>query len=162
MRNMGFSDAEYIRIVDLYADSVFKLAMVKTKNKQDAEDVFQDTFIKLYRCDKIFESDEHIKRWLMKVTVNTSLDLLKLFWNRKTEELDEGLPFQDQTYHEVWNEIKKLPERYRVPIHLFYFEGYSTEEIADMLHDKPSTVRSKLHRAKDILSEGMGDRYEWV
>ena len=111
MRNMGFSDSEYSRIVDLYADSVFKLAMVKTKNKQDAEDVFQDTFIKLYRCDKIFESDEHIKRWLMKVTVNTSLDLLKSFWNRKTVELDEKLPFQDQTYHEVWTEIKKLPEK---------------------------------------------------
>lgn len=162
MENKGFSDYEFNRIVNLYADSVFKLAMVKTKNKQDAEDVFQDTFIKLYRCEKVFESDEHIKRWLMKVTVNTSLNLINSFWNRKTVELDEGLTFQDETYHDIWKEIKKLPEKYRIPIHLFYVEGYSTEEIAEILHDKPSTVRSKLHRGKYKLSEGMGNIYDWV
>jgi len=162
MRNMGFSDFEYSRIIDLYADSVFKLAMVKTRNKQDAEYIFQDTFIKLYRCDNIFESDEQIKRWLMKVTVNTSLDLFKSFWKRKTVELNESLPFHDQTYHEVWSVITKLPERYRIPIHLFYVEGYSPEDIADMLHDKPSTVRSKLHKGNFKLSVGMGDSYEWI
>lgn len=159
---MGFSDYEFNRIMNLYADSVFKLAMVKTKNKQDAEDVFQDTFIKLFKCDKMFDSDEHIKRWLMKVTVNASLNLIQSYWNRKTVELDEELIFKDHTQHEIWQEIKKLPEKYRVPIHLYYFEGYSTEEIAELLHEKPSTVRSKLHRGKNKLGERMGNSYDWI
>ena len=159
---MGFTENEFNRIVDLYSDSVFRLAMIKTKNKSDAEDVFQDTFIKLFKCKLEFESDEHIKRWLMKVTVSTSIDLLKSFWQRCTTGMDEDVSFYDETDKYVWDEIKKIPEKYRIPIHLYYFEGYSTDEIAVMTDEKPTTIRTRISRAKKMLNERMGDSYEWI
>jgi len=162
MGDIMLSENEFNRIMDKFAGSIFRLAMVKTRNKQDAEDVFQDVFMKLYKSGKTFESDDHIKAWLIKVTVNTSLDLLKTFWHNHIVELDAEIPFQDESDHFLWEEIKKLSEKYRIPVHLYYYEGYSTDEIAEILHEKPATTRSKLHRGRIILSERMGDSYEWI
>lgn len=162
MEKITLSETEFNQIVDKYADSIFRLAMVKTKNKQDAEDVFQETFFKLYKSGKVFNSDEHLKAWLIKVTINTSLDLLKAFWHNHTIGLEEDISFEDQKDNYLWEEIKKLPLKYRIPIHLYYYEGYSTEEIAGFFNENPSTTRSKLHRGRNMLNERMGDSNEWI
>lgn len=162
MEKTILSEGEFNQIVDKYANFVFRIAMVKTKNKQDAEDVFQDTFFKLYKCGIAFQSEEHIKSWLIKVTINASIDLLKSFWHSRMTGLDEELPFEDKSDMQLWEEIKKLPAKYRIPIYLFYYEGYSTEEIAGFSNENPTTTRSKLHRGRKMLSERLGDSDDWL
>ena len=139
-----------------YKDTVYRLAYARTGSKQDADDIFQDVFMKLFTSNPSFESEEHLKAWLIRTTVHTSINLLKSAWRRYTCSDGAGEAAHKQCasggrHDEIQAALKKLPEKYRVAIYLHYYENYSTDEIAAFMNIKPGTVRSLLSRGRDRL-----------
>ncbi|MEE0347670.1 MAG: sigma-70 family RNA polymerase sigma factor [Lachnospiraceae bacterium] len=151
---------EYERIVALYADVVFRVALSYAKTKEDAEDVLQNVFLKLLTKRVKFEDDEHIRKWLIRVAVNECNSLWSSFWRKNVEYIDrmeEGITFQNADYSDLYDAIKVLPAKLRIVLHLFYYEGYRTKEIADLLHIREATVRSRLTRARKLLKSQLGE-----
>ncbi|MCQ2465605.1 MAG: RNA polymerase sigma factor [Oscillospiraceae bacterium] len=151
-------DAE--QIIANYSDMVYRLAVSNLKSRADADDVYQDVFLKYMKEIKkgrIFESEEHIKSWLIRVTINCCRSLFSSAWFKKTTELDDNITdefdaFSDCGY-DLHNALMQIPQKYRSIIHLYYFEQYSTEEIAEITGEKSATVRTKLARAREKLRE---------
>ena len=151
---------EYERIVALYADVVFRVELSYAKTKEDAEDVLQNVFLKLLTKRVKFEDDEHIRKWLIRVAVNECNSLWSSFWRKNVEYIDrmeEGITFQNADYSDLYDAIKVLPAKLRIVLHLFYYEGYRTKEIADLLHIREATVRSRLTRARKLLKSQLGE-----
>lgn len=148
--------------LDAYGDMVYRVAFSYTKNKMDAEDVSQDVFLKLLSAKPSFESSAHEKAWLLRVTINLCKNRLKSFWHTKTGALSDALPYRD--CHEedsgVLQAVLSLPAMQRITVYLFYYEGYSTAEIAPLIQKKESTVRSLLHRARTALKEQLKEDYD--
>lgn len=145
--------------VDKYGDMVYRIAVNQMKSKEDADDVFQEVFIKWMRyCDR-FDSEEHEKAWLIRVTINQCKNILMSSWNKNTGELSEEvantLSYEDeyQEEGEVSAAVRQLPEKYRRVIHLFYYEELSTMEIAKTLGERESTIRTQLTRARRNLAK---------
>ncbi len=147
-----------------YKDTVFRTAFAFCRNTADAEDVSQDVFIKLYTSDIEFHTHDEEKAWLIRVTVNKCKDLRKSKWFVTRTELDENIPAssQDDTENsEVLKAVLSLSEKYRIVIHLYYFEGYSVGEIADITKRKPSTVQTQLQRGRELLKKQLGEGYDY-
>ena len=148
----------YEDIANRYIDTVYRLALSRTKSPEYAEDITQDVFVKLMQTSKKFESDEHIKAWLITVTINCTKDLFLSSWFRKTEALDENISAEETEESDLYYALMKLPQKYRTVIHLHYYEGYRVNEIAKMTKASEGTVKSQLHRGremlKNILDEG--------
>lgn len=143
--------------VEEYLNMVLRIAYQNLQNQSDAEDIAQEVFLRLMK-QKLFQDKDHMKAWLIRVTINLCKDFKKSAWNRKTQRLnEEWVPFtQEQT--ELLQEIWKLPKQDRNIIYLYYYEEFTTPEIADILNEKINTISSRLTRArkklKDILIEG--------
>lgn len=147
-------------IIEKYSDMLFRLAMIRMQNKEDAEEVVQDTFVRLItqvKKGKVFEDEEHLKAWLLRVAVNRGKSILTLAWNRRTEGIDEAMevPAEEVRTDYAYEYVMRLPEKYRVAIDLFYYEQLTTESIAQIMNTKESTVRSYLHRGREKLREMM-------
>lgn len=149
-------------VLEKYSDMVYRLAYARTQNKQDAEDVTQDVFMKYIRAAEHFSDEEHRKAWLLRVTINTSKSLVTSAWARHRAGMDhvpEEAYLMEEDKHDVFYVVQKLPEKYRVVIQLFYYEELSIRQIGEVLRKKESTVKSLLKRAreqiKDLLTEGM-------
>ena len=139
-------------IVLRWKDTVFRLAFSYMKSQADADDITQTVFLKLYRSKTIFSSEDHLRNWLIRVTVNESRSLLRSWWRRR-EDIDQyaqSLCFQPEQM-ELLEDILALPEKYRIPIYLFYYEGYSSEEIGQILKIPADTVRTRLSRGRKLL-----------
>jgi RNA polymerase sigma-70 factor (ECF subfamily) len=139
-------------VVGKYKDMVYRLALAQTKNKHDADDVFQDVFLRYISKPRIFESEEHRKAWLIRVTINRSRSLWAS-WFRKTEPLDESIAYETEAEDNIFEYLALLPQKYRSVIHLFYYEEMSVKEISVILNAKESTVRTWLTRARSILGK---------
>lgn len=142
--------------VSEFADMVYRIALVQVKSKTDADDVFQEVFVRLVKHIHKLESREHIKAWLIRVTVNCAKKHLTSFWNRNVGSLEEEQGAEENGYTiEEENPVRKavleLPEKYRAVVHLFYFEELSVSEICKVLGQKESTVKSQLFRARELL-----------
>lgn len=139
-------------IVRHYANMVYKIAFNYTRNKIDADDIFSETFLKLFRKKRKFESDEHQKAYLIRVTINCAKTFLS---KRKSElPLDEAYSeIMELNYHhnDVLASVVNLPEQQRTVIHLFYYEDYSIPQISKMLQMNENTVKTHLRRAKEKL-----------
>ncbi len=159
------STIEYMTVEEVlsrYSGMVYRLAYARTMNKCDAEDVTQEVFMKYIKHQYEFMEEEYRKAWLIRVTINASKSLLTSAWNRKRvpmEEVEgvlEGSTGIDGDFdNSLILEIKKLPEKYRVIVHLFYFEDLSVKEISSMLGMKESTVKSHLFRAREKLKKNL-------
>ena len=134
-----------------YSDMVYKIAWSQTGNSHDAEDVFQDVFVQLIRYQASLVSEEHAKAWLIRVTVNRCRKVKGSAWNRHRAELDPNLAAPERRDPELWEEMRKLPEKYRLVIHLFYYEDMKVQEIARVLECSEGTVKSQLSRARKLL-----------
>ena len=138
-----------------YMDTVFRLAFSYLKFPADADDVTQNVLLSLYRTDRTFESEEHVRNWLMRVTVNEC----RKFWRRpfrSHENIDdyaETLAFEDQSYRELFEAIMRLDKAKRLAIVLYYIEGYSIKEIAEILDVPAATVGTRLARARKELAQ---------
>ena len=145
-------------LVEKHSNMILQIAYQNTFNVQDAEDITQEVFIKLMSNISKLESDEHIKAWLIKVTINLCKDHRKSFWNRNVSELDENVKYFDEEDSDVLEEIKKLKPIHRNIIYLYYYQGYKINEISEILNMNQNTVSSYLTRAraelKDIITEG--------
>lgn len=151
------------QLVDEYSDMIYRIAYQNLRNSYDAEDIMQDVFLSLLKSNAEFSDSAHIKAWLIKVTVNKCIDYKKSARNRTTVTLDEQAAYYDSEEQGVMEEIFKLPEEERNIIYLYYYEGYTIAEIAQILGKKQNTVNSKLQRArkklKALLTKG-GYYYE--
>ena len=148
------SDAFLARTMRLFGDAVYRVALAQTGSPADADDVYQDVFLRLLKDATAFASDEHLKAWLLRVTVNRCHDLARTAWKRRTEPLERehaDILAPNAFRADIWEVVAKLPEDQRAVVHLFYIEGYSTDEIARIMQCQPATVRTRLHRARQHL-----------
>lgn len=153
------SEQEVNRAVECYADMILRLCMVYLKHPQDAEDIFQTVFLKYALSDKLFESEEHEKAWLIRVTANACKDSLKNLFRRITVPLEEAADCVTEMNEEqtrVLQAVRELPKDYREVIYLHFYEGYTAPEIAGILRKNPNTVYTHLRRAKELLKERLG------
>ena len=152
-------------MINRNSDMVYRLAFSMVKSVQDAEDVHQEVFIRYIRTNPLFESREHERAWFIRVTTNLCKNLWKSAWRQKMvsmdslEETQEGNAYVQQSLNEeeelLVETVKRLPFKYRVVVHLFYYEEMSLEEIAKALNLKSSNVRTRLTRARKMLREGL-------
>ncbi len=146
-----------------YGDMVYRLALVRTRSSADAEDVVQEVFLRCLKNKPSFESAEHQKAWLIKVTVNCSKSLLGNAFRRHSvpEDAAGELFSEDETPDStVYDAVMKLPDKYRTAIHLYYYEDYSVKDIASVMRTTESTVKSWLHRARAMLKETLGGEFD--
>lgn len=141
------------RVIEKYFDMVYHLAMSQVKNKSNADDIVQDVFLKYIQSTKSFESEEHIKAWLIRVTINCSHSFFTTSWFKKTVPLEDELVFEMEEKSDVYYAVLELPEKYRTVIHLFYYEDMSIAEISTALRIKETTIKSQLSRGREMLRE---------
>ena len=141
------------QVIRFYSDMVYRLAFARTGTRHDADDVYEEVFLRYLKKRPQFQSEEHRRAWLIRVTINCSNTFLSSIWQRKTQELPEDLPFRQQEDYQLYGYLQQLSVRYRSVIHLFYYEEMSVEEIGRLLHLKPSTVRTRLTRAREQLRQ---------
>jgi len=132
-------------------NKIYRVALGLMANKQDAEDIIQDAFVKLVEKQPNFNSHDHETAWLIRVTVNLCKSRFRTRWWNKTVPLLDSYPAQSNKHQDIIETVLALPLKYRIPVHLFYYEGYSTKEIAEITEQKESTVRSQLARARQML-----------
>ncbi|MCI8773929.1 MAG: sigma-70 family RNA polymerase sigma factor [Lachnospiraceae bacterium] len=146
----------------LYQNNLFAVAFNVCKNAQDAEDIVQDTFIQYYTTKKEFDSEQHIRAWLIRVAINKAKNVNQTFWKRNKLSLEdymETLTFETPESENLFETVMCLPEKYRIVIHLFYYEDYSVREIADILKLGESNVKIRLSRGRALLRETLKE--EW-
>lgn len=156
-------EQEVNNAIEQYSDMILRLCMVYLKNSADAEDIFQTVFLKYTLYGKPFESPEHEKAWLIRVTVNACKDLLKGFFHSRTislEDVREYSPEATQEQYAVMEAVWALPKQYRDVIYLHFYEGYTAPEIAGILKRNPNTVYTHLHKGKQLLKEALGGDWD--
>lgn len=143
---------EVARLYDRYTQDVFRLALSYLYNRPDAEDVCHSVFLTPVEKDiTLFPGRE--KAWLLKCAANACRDQLKSFWKQNREELKENMVFSDRQDRELWAVAGTLPPKYRAAIHLYYYEGYSQEEIAGILGITRTAVQTRMQRARNLLEK---------
>ena len=155
-------DETIVRALKVHGDTILRLAYSYLHNLSDAEDVLQDTMIQLMKNMPTFESQEHEKAWLLRVAINLCKNKLKSSWF-KTVGIPDDFQMESTSNEtsEVWYAVLSLSQKYREVIHLFYYEGYSTLEIASLLEKNESTIRSLLHRARGLLKKSLKGAYDF-
>lgn len=144
-----------------FAPAVYRLAYARTGSRADAEDVMQEVFLRLVRSGPAFHNQEHAKAWLLRVAANCVGDLFRSPWRRRVAPLDENLPAsQEPEAGGVLEAVLKLPTKYRIPIHPYYYEELSVAEIAVALGKKEATVKTWLHRGRALLRQWLGEEDE--
>ena len=139
--------------IEKYSNMVYRLAMARTRNVETSEDIYQEVFLRLAKKMPDFESDEHTKAWLIRVTINCTKTMLSSSFLRHRAELDENMKFETPERHELYYAVLNLPLKYRTVIHLYYYENYSIKEISKILKMKENTVKSQLSRAREQLKK---------
>ncbi len=144
------------RALGLYSQSLIKIAFAYLKNTADAEEVAQDVFLAYLQKRPVFENDEHEKAWLIRTAINKSKNMLKAGWFRSRNPVPEDLSYLPKEESDVLLAVLALDKKYRIPIHLHYYEGYSIQEIARILEANPATVGTWLARGRALLKEKIG------
>ena len=153
-----------------YSDTIYRVAYHALKHRADAEDVVQTVLLRLFECRKEFESEEHLKHWILRVSVNESRKLLRSFWRRTSvplEEWHEQAAPEDGEKAELMRAVMSLETKYRLTVYLYYYEGCSVAEVAAALRANPSTVQTWLLRArarlrKELSNDGEGKESDYV
>lgn len=154
--NKGNLEADQLAVINKYSNTVYRLAYSLVKNPDDAEDIHQEVFVRYISKQPSFENAEHEKAWFLRVTINQCKNLWKSAWKQRViKSLDYDFEEEALAENEEWiiHVVKQLPVKYRVVIHLFYYEELSVEEMAQVLKEKSSTVRTQLTRARKKLRE---------
>ena len=151
---MALTEEQRTQVVSHWGDMVYRLALARTASVHDAEDVFQEVFLRYFRHEEKFHSDEYRKAWLIRCTVNRAKSLTASPWRKRIVPLEtaETVGVEDD-YREVYSAVLSLPGKYRAVIHLHYFEGLPVTEIARMLQVPEGTVKSQLSRGRALLRD---------
>lgn len=141
-------------IYNEHKNTVYAVVYNYTRNTEDAQDLTQDTFIKLLESEKIFEDSEHLKAWLIRVAINSSKNHLKFKSRFSDEEIPELPVYDDHNESsEILIAVMSLPEKYRIPLHLFYYEDMTNRQISDILGIPEATVKIRLKRGRERLGK---------
>lgn len=164
---------EYEKVVTKYMDTVYRIAISHTKDALDADDVVQQTFVKLLTKNVNFTDEEHLKRWLIRVCINECNSLFSSFWRKNVNFFDSSSEEEKMTKEsnepsfalqedsDLYEAVKMLPAKCRIVVYLFYYEGYSTKEIAEIIHVREATVRTRLVRARKLLKEELKEAWNY-
>lgn len=157
---------EYIAsLVDKYGDMVFRIAYTYLKNKDDAEDAVGDLYLKIVDKEPKFNDETHERLWMVRAIINICKNRLKAYWNKNKCSEDSAADFGTlDTYNEtpeILSAVLALPPKYKTAIYLFYYEGFKTPEIAQMMHKTESTVRSIIMRAREQLESVLKEGYDF-
>lgn len=150
-------------LIEKYRNNLYTAAFNVCKNAQDAEDVVQDTFLQYWSQKKEFETEQHIRAWLLRMAINKAKNKNNTFFRRNAlplEDYMETLAFQSEESSELFEAVMKLPEKYRIVVHLFYYEDYSVKEIADILKITPGNVKVRLSRGRMSLRNTLKEAWE--
>lgn len=157
--------SEFQAAVLQYQDMVYRIALHQFGVPQDAEDAVQEVFLRLYMEKKPFESGGHLRRWLIRVSINVCKDALKSPWRKRRVPM-EAIPdqpvFDRPEERELYQAVMSLPEKYRTVLDLFYYEELSTKEIAALLGLRQSAVTTRLSRAREQLKEHLKEVWKDV
>lgn len=153
MENPGSGEQEIEALVERYSDLVYRLAFTSTKRQNDAEDLYQEVFLRYIRRQPVFASREHERAWFIRVTVNLAHSFWRSAWKRKIVLFaqDKDFPVSEQEAgqdHQLRELLAGLPPKDRNVLHLYYYEDYSVEQISRLLGVRASTVRTRLTRAR--------------
>lgn len=145
-------------LYQLYNNDVYRLSYSYLLNEQDAEDVIQKVYIKLYNNKKILMlSNNEVKRWLFKVCINESKDILKSPWRKLKSSITNDIKDEKVKNDTLLEALNNINSYYRIPLYLYYYEGYSIKEIAVQLKKSESAIKMRLFRAKEALKKEMGE-----
>ena len=152
--------ADMERVIDQYSDMVYRIALTRTGTKENAEDIYQEVFLKYSQKSPKFESFTHEKAWLIRVTINLTKNFNNSSWNKKVVNLDENLVFETPEQTGVYEVVCRLPQNYKTVIYLMYYEGYKINEIAKIMKKKEGTIKTWAFRARQILKEELKGGFE--
>lgn len=138
-------------IIRKYSSTVYRIAYSMTSDKADSDDIYQNVFLRYIRKKPRFNDENHEKAWFIKVTLNCTKSFLTQAWNKRTEALSEDMQYQEDEKADLDFAIKQLPPNCRTILYLYYYEGYSTKEIADMMEMNDNAVRTSLSRSRGKL-----------
>ena len=158
MEQNSFLDA-----VELHRDMVFRIALHQCGNPHDADDAGQEVFLRLYGEKKPFEGPEHLRRWLIRVTVNECKRLLMSPWRQRVESLEtcrQSFGIVQQEERALFDAVMALPQKYRVVVALYYYQGYSVREVAALLGRRESAVQTQLMRARQKLKDSLQEVWQ--
>ena len=155
------TDKEIAEIYMRHCKTVYRVCFAFMKDPADTEDAVQDTFFQLIKSGPAFENEEHEKAWLIRTASNICKNMLRHWWRRR-ENIDDFHDLQspkEMETDDVYQAVMNLPNKYKTVVYLYYYEGYSSVEIAGILKKQQSTVRNYLHEARAILKERLGDDF---
>lgn len=151
----------YIKnIIEKYADMVYRIALTRCGTIENAEDIFQEVFLKFSEKNPKFENDEHEKAWFIRVTINLSKNMKNQNWNKKIVSLDENMVFENKEETDVFSIVCELPENYKTVIYLSYYEGYKVKEISKLMKINENTIKTWLSRAREMLKNKLEGGFE--
>ena len=148
------------QIIDEYADMVYRIALTRCRCIENAEDVFQEVFMRFSIKSPKFESKEHEKAWFIRVTINLTKNIKESAWNKKVVRLDENIVFSTKEENDVYTAVCTLPKNYRTVIYLLYYEGYKVHEISKLMNKPDGTIKIWLYRAREILKQELEGGFE--
>ena len=152
-------------LLDKYGDMVLRIAYTYLKNRADAEDIVQDVFLRIIDKKPSFNDESHEKSWLIRATINMCKNKVNMFWNKNKCSIDDVQEFavsdKYNTDTSVFQAVMALGEKYRVVVYMYYYDGYSTPEIADVIGKNETTIRSLLHRARNKLKDMLKEDYDF-
>ena len=158
------TEEQFCTLAKKHMDMIFRIAFNYLKDRSEADDVTQNVLLKLLDAKKVFESDEHIKYWLIRVTINECKKTLRSPW-RSTEPIEDyasTLAFSTPEHGEVFYALMELPQKYRMALYLHYYEEYSSEEISRILKIPQSTVLTHLSRGRELLRKKLAEAEAYV
>ena len=151
------------QLIQLYQNNLFTAAFNIFQNQMDAEDAVQETFVQYYTSRKEFENEQHIRAWLLRVVINKAKNINRTFWKKNKcslEDYMETLSSPDSQSRDLFEEVMKLPDKYRIVIHLFYYEDYLVREIAEILKLSESNIKVRLSRGRALLKDSLKEEWE--
>lgn len=148
------------KIIEKYSDMVYRIALTRTGCVENAEDIFQDVFVKFSEKNPKFENEEHEKAWFIRATINMTKNMNNSSWNKKIITLDESIAFETKEENDVFSVVCQLPQNYKTVIYLSYYEGYKVKEIASLMKTREGTIKTWLFRAREILKEKLEGGFE--
>lgn len=148
------------KIYDKYKNTVYRTAFTMCKNVSDAEDITQEVFLKRFSCKNSFDSDEHEKAWMLRVTSNKCKDLFRHMFRRNVPLEEANIIYETSEESMVYHAVMELSYGYRIVIHLYYYEEYSVREIGDITGQSESSVQTKLYRARQKLKKILGEELQ--
>ncbi len=146
--------------LEKYSDLVYRIALTRCGTVENAEDIYQDVFMKFSEKMPSFESEEHEKAWFIRITINLSKNLKSSAWNKRIINLDENIEFYNEEENSVFSTICELPQNYKTVIYLMYYEGYKVKEIAKLMNKREGTIKTWLFRAREMLKKKLEGGFE--